>query len=133
MQHFVQLVQSYVGGQVMQTSLAELHADLDGRTRNVDDLRAVHLRFLKRLSQRLLLARRAAPVSKLLRESLKTVLLFQEELASQGWQVDAHSGELRHPAFARLSRAHTRFQGAVHLLRTSESLRCAKAMTSTGR
>lgn len=50
MQHFVQLVQSYVGGQVMQTSLAELHADLDGRTRNVDDLRAVHLRFLKRLS-----------------------------------------------------------------------------------
>ncbi|EEC13019.1 gamma-tubulin complex component, putative [Ixodes scapularis] len=119
MQQFVQLLQGYVGGQVMQTSLAELQDDLDRQVRNVDDLRNTHLLFLKRLSQRLLLARRATPVAKLLREALRTVLLFQAELSAQSWLVEG--GELRHPAFRRFQHAHTKFRQTVNLLLTSDA------------
>ncbi|KAM7294479.1 hypothetical protein ISCGN_023985 [Ixodes scapularis] len=129
MQQFVQLLQGYVGGQVMQTSLAELQDDLDRQVRNVDDLRNTHLLFLKRLSQRLLLARRATPVAKLLREALRTVLLFQAELSAQSWLVEG--GELRHPAFRRFQHAHTKFRQTVNLLLTTltswEELQCRQS------
>ncbi|KAG0439594.1 hypothetical protein HPB47_016586 [Ixodes persulcatus] len=129
MQQFVQLLQGYVGGQVMQTSLAELQDDLDRQVRNVDDLRNTHLLFLKRLSQRLLLARRATPVAKLLREALRTVLLFQAELSAQSWLIEG--GELRHPAFRRFQHAHTKFRQTVNLLLTTltswEELQCRQS------
>lgn len=118
MLHFVHLVQSYVGGQVMQASLAELRAELIGKTRTVDDLRNVHLAFLKRLSQRLLLGRRATPVYKLLREALKTVLFFQAELAKYSWRVEAGS-QLTHPSFGKFVTVHAKFRQTVTTLQTA--------------
>ncbi|XP_077496977.1 gamma-tubulin complex component 6 isoform X2 [Amblyomma americanum] len=118
MLHFVHLVQSYVGGQVMQASLAELRAELIGKAHTVDDLRNVHLAFLKRLSQRLLLGRRAAPVYKLLREALKTALFFQAELAKYSWRVEGGS-QLTHPCFSKFVTVHAKFQQIVATLQTA--------------
>ncbi|XP_077546218.1 gamma-tubulin complex component 6 isoform X2 [Haemaphysalis longicornis] len=118
MLHFVQLVQSYVCDQVMQTSLAELRAELGGKACTVDGLRNAHMAFLKRLCQRLLLGRRAVPVYKLLREALKTVLFFQAELAGYSWRVEA-DGQLSHPSFAKLANAHAKFHQTVATLCTA--------------
>lgn len=118
MLHFVHMVQSYVGSQVMQASLAELRAVLNKEAQSVDDLRNAHFAFLKRLSQRLLLGRRAVPVRKLLHEALNTVLFFQAELAEYSWRI-RDGVQLSHPSFAKFVAAHTKFQKTVATLQTA--------------
>ncbi|XP_072140503.1 uncharacterized protein Grip163 isoform X3 [Dermacentor andersoni] len=118
MLHFVHMVQSYVGSQVMQASLAELRAELNKEAQSVDDLRNAHFAFLKRLSQRLLLGRRAVPVRKLLHEALNTVLFFQAELAEYSWCIQ-DGVQLSHPSFAKFVAAHTKFQKTVATLQTA--------------
>lgn len=118
MLHFVQMVQSYVASQVMQASLAELRTELNKEAQSVDDLRNAHFGFLKRLSQRLLLGRRAVPVRKLLHEALNAVLLFQTELAECSWRT-AEGSQLSHPSFAKFVAVHSKFQKTVATLQTA--------------
>uniref|UniRef100_A0A131Z3E1 Gamma-tubulin complex component 6 n=1 Tax=Rhipicephalus appendiculatus TaxID=34631 RepID=A0A131Z3E1_RHIAP len=118
MLHFVQMVQSYVGSQVMQASLAELRTELNREAQSVDDLRNAHFAFLKRLSQRLLLGRRAVPVRRLLNEALGVVLFFQTELAEYSWRVEEGS-QLSHPSFPKFATAHAKFQKTVATLQTA--------------
>ncbi|XP_075526175.1 gamma-tubulin complex component 6 isoform X3 [Dermacentor variabilis] len=130
MLHFVHMVQSYVGSQVMQASLAELRAELNKEAQSVDDLRNAHFAFLKRLSQRLLLGRRAVPVRKLLHEALNTVLFFQAELAEYSWCI-RDGVQLSHPSFAKFVAAHTKFQKTVATLQTaSRSLHISQYPTN---
>ncbi|XP_037499072.1 gamma-tubulin complex component 6 isoform X1 [Rhipicephalus sanguineus] len=118
MLHFVQMVQSYVGSQVLQASLAELRTELNREAQSVDNIRNAHFAFLKRLSQRLLLGRRAVPVRKLLNEALSVVLFFQTELAEYSWRVEEGS-QLSHPSFAKFATAHAKFQKTVATLQTA--------------
>ncbi|KAH6921991.1 hypothetical protein HPB50_007246 [Hyalomma asiaticum] len=118
MLHFVQTVQSYVASQVMQASLAELRTELNREAQSVDDLRNAHFGFLKRLSQRLLLGRRALPVRKLLHEALNAVLSFQTELAQCSWRTAGEGSQLSHPSFAKFVAAHSKFQKTVATLQT---------------
>lgn len=113
MTHFMQTLQNYVVGEVLQTSWQIFEKDLTNVT-NLDQLYSLHTTYIKNILFMCLLNQRSTPVRQIIQNIFIVILKFYDFLRSRPW--DYFEGIYTHPNFKKLEDIFSNFEEFVQYL-----------------
>ncbi|KAH9507222.1 Gamma-tubulin complex component 6 [Bulinus truncatus] len=110
MQHFVKMMQGYITSQVIHVSWQEFQADLSQPINGLDQLCALHKRYVNRALFRCLLDAKAVRVLNIIQDIFCLILKFRSQLVSAQWQHGPGQEEVTHGNFPGLVTTYQSFQ-----------------------
>ncbi|XP_067125434.1 gamma-tubulin complex component 6 isoform X2 [Centruroides vittatus] len=110
MQHFARVMQSYIASQVLQVTWNSFQTVLQNKVFNLDQLRDVHISYLKKAGFRCLLSKKAAPVMKIIQDIFNIVTKFRSQLFTASWQLNGQTKEMEHPSYPLLVTSYKIFK-----------------------
>jgi len=113
MTHFIQTLQSYVVGEVLQSSWEIFEKNLQSVV-NIDQMYALHTNYIKNILFMCLLNQKSAPLRKVLHSIFVVILKFYDYLRSRPWKYE--DGVYVHPNFKKLENIFSNFEDLVLFL-----------------
>ncbi|KAL1497752.1 hypothetical protein ABEB36_008656 [Hypothenemus hampei] len=107
MSHFMQTLQNYIVGEVLQLSWANFEKNLL-RVTNIDELYIAHTTYVKDILFRCMLNQKSIALKKVIHKILVVILKFYDYLRTQCWKCEG--GTYIHPNFIKLDKIFKNFE-----------------------
>lgn len=109
MLHFIRSLYEYIGVQAFQTTWFHLRQQI-AIVRNLDELIAAHSKYLRHVSFRCLLHKKAVPVMKIVQDLFAIVLKFRSQLLSASWRRNSKTNSMEVESFPQLCSSFVSFR-----------------------
>ncbi|CAH1377425.1 unnamed protein product [Tenebrio molitor] len=110
MLHFIQTLQNYIVGEVLQSSWEIFERNLSTVT-NLDALYQTHTTYIKHILFLCLLNQKSTPLRKVIQKIFVVILKFYDHLRSRSWKCE--NGTYVHPNFTKLESIFLNFEEFV--------------------
>ncbi|KAJ3646288.1 hypothetical protein Zmor_023880 [Zophobas morio] len=110
MLHFIQTLQNYVVGEVLQSSWEIFERSLS-TVNNLDSLYLAHTTYIKNILFLCLLNQKSTPLRKVIHKIFVVILKFYDHLRSRSWNCE--NGTYVHPNFSKLESIFQNFEEFV--------------------
>jgi len=110
MVHFMNTLQNYIVGEVLQPSRELFERSLHNIT-NIDELYSAHTAYIKNILFRCMLNQRSVALKNIIHKIFLVILKFYDYLRSRQWQCE--NGSYVHPNFVKLEKIFKNFDEFV--------------------